>query len=166
MHREKNTVQIVVSDGLSAEAVHANLADLLPVIEDGLIGKNITFGQPWAVPYGRVKIAEPLAEKLGNPLTVLLIGERPGGDATSCTSLSAYLIFQLLDPADRVEAVRFSGNADIRFEYSVISNIYSGGLPPLEAGSIIVEKLSAILSARAAGNRLESCLKKGLAHEK
>jgi ethanolamine ammonia-lyase large subunit len=44
----------------------------------------------------------------------------------------------------------------MRYEYSVISNIYDGGLPPLEAGSLIAEKAVCILRARAAGNRLET----------
>ena len=162
---EQNAVQIIVSDGLSAEAIHANLAELFPVIEDGLIGKRISYGQPVAVRYGRVKIAEQIAQCLATPLTLLLIGERPGGDATACTSLSAYLIFQLLNPIDQAEAARFSGNTDIRFEYTVVSNIYSSGLPPIEAGSLIVEKISTILTARAAGNRLESYLKEGLVHD-
>ncbi len=39
-----------------------------------------------------------------------------------------------------------------------MSNIYEAGLPPLEAGSLIVERATAILRHRAAGNRLESIL--------
>jgi len=41
----------------------------------------------------------------------------------------------------------------------VISNIYSGGLPAVEAGAVILEKVFQILSNQAAGNRLESILK-------
>ena len=36
----------------------------------------------------------------------------------------------------------------------MISNIYSGGLPPAEAGGVIVEKVVQILLCRAAGNRM------------
>ncbi len=42
----------------------------------------------------------------------------------------------------------------------MISNIYSGGLPPAEAGAVIVDKVSDILRHKAAGNRLETLLKK------
>ena len=42
----------------------------------------------------------------------------------------------------------------------MISNIYAGGLPPVEAGGVILEKVFQILSQQAAGNRLESLLKK------
>ena len=40
----------------------------------------------------------------------------------------------------------------------MISNIYSGGLPPVEAGAVILEKVLQILSKHAAGNRLASIL--------
>ena len=68
------------------------------------------------------------------------------------------MAYQLVDEAARDEAARFSGNATIRFEYTVISNIYSGGLPPVEAGSVIAEKAWQILGKHAAGNRLEKML--------
>ena len=156
---ENNDVQIVVSDGLSAEAVHANLAELLPVLLDGLRSRQLKLGQPIAVRYGRVKLAEQVAECIKARLVVLLIGERPGGDALAARSLSAYLAYQLLEPEEQALAARFSGNRQIRFEYSVVSNIYSGGLPAVEAGSVLAQKAWQILERRAAGNRLEAMLK-------
>ena len=42
----------------------------------------------------------------------------------------------------------------------MISNIYAGGLPPAEAGALIVEKAAEILAHKAAGNRLEAMLRK------
>ena len=152
---ENTDVQIVVSDGLSAEAVHHNIPDLLPVLLDGLNSQDLKLGQPILAPLGRVKLAEVIGETLQSTLTILLIGERPGGDALASRSLSAYFAYRL-DDATQKTAAQFSGNAGIRFEYSVISNIYSGGLPPIEAGSVIAEKALAILQHRAAGNRLES----------
>jgi ethanolamine ammonia-lyase large subunit len=149
-------VQLVVTDGLSAEAVHANLEQLLPVLLDGLSRRELTLGRPIFARYGRVKLVESLAERLRSRLTIVLVGERPGGDAASATSLSAYLVYQLLDPVAQAEAARHSGNPLIRFETTVISNIYAAGLPPFEAGSVIAERTWQILSARAAGNRLES----------
>jgi ethanolamine ammonia-lyase large subunit len=129
---EPNQVQILVSDGLSAEAVHHNAAELLPVLLDGLKGRSLSTGQPLLARYGRVKLAEPVA---------------------------AYLVYRLADPSVQASAAQFSGNHDIRFESTVISNIYSAGLPPLEAGGVIVERVREIVSHRAAGNRLESLLK-------
>jgi ethanolamine ammonia-lyase large subunit len=156
---ESARVQIVISDGLSAEAVHHNMKDLLPVLLDGLEAHGIGTGKPILVPYGRVKLAEPIADAVNAELIVYLIGERPGGDALASRSLSAYFVYQLKDAEARRTAAQFSGNAAIRFEYSVISNIYSGGLPPAEAGAVIVEKVGDILTHKAAGNRLEALLK-------
>jgi ethanolamine ammonia-lyase small subunit len=156
---EDRQVQVLVSDGLSAEAVHHNVHDLLPVLLDGLNGRGVSVGQPILARYGRVKLAEPLAERMQADLVVYLIGERPGGDALASRSLSAYLVYRLGDAAVQREAARFSSNPTARFEYSVISNIYAAGLPPLEAGAAIVDKVTQILKHRAAGNRLEAILK-------
>jgi ethanolamine ammonia-lyase large subunit len=161
LHAEPNDVQIAVSDGLSAEAVHHNITKLMPVLLDGLAAKEISTGQPLLIRYGRVKVAEHVAERLNARLVILLIGERPGGDALASRSLSAYLAHHLLDADAHRKAAAFSDNPNIRFEYTVISNIYSAGLPPLEAGSVIAEKACQILSRRAAGNRLEAILKGG-----
>ena len=153
---EFTQVQILVSEGLSAEAVHHNIDDLLPVLLDGLKGRGIRMGAPMVARYGRVKLAEPIAELLQTDLVVYLIGERPGGDALASRSLSAYFIYRLGDPCVKERAATFSHNPAIRFEYSVISNIYSAGTPPVEAAALIVEKVTAILENQAAGNRLES----------
>lgn len=151
-------VQILVSDGLSAEAVHANVPDLLPVLLDGLSGRNLRQGMPIVARFGRVKLAEAVAESLQADLVIYLIGERPGGDVQASRSLSAYLVYGLAHPDTRRRAAEFSKNPDIRFEYTVISNIHDGGLPPAEAASVIVEKATAILKHEAAGNRLEMLL--------
>jgi ethanolamine ammonia-lyase large subunit len=155
---EGHPVQILISDGLSAEAVHHNLPDLLPVLLDGLAGRRIDAGRPLLARYGRVKLAEQIAERLQADLVVHLIGERPGGDALASRSLSAYLVYRLADAEAQRSAAAFSGNPAVRFEYTVISNIYSGGLPPAEAASVILEKVEQILQNRAAGNRLEAML--------
>ena len=156
LQAEYYQVQILVSDGLSAEAVHHNAPDLIPVLLDGLRGRGWRTGQPIAARYGRVKLAETVADQLQAELVIHLIGERPGGDALASRSLSAYLAYRLADPEAQRQAAAFSGNPAVRFEYTVISNIYSGGLPPAEAAGVIVEKVDAILTHRAAGNRLES----------
>lgn len=161
LQNESCQVQILVSDGLSAAAIHHNLLDVLPTIFEGLASHGISVGQPLLARYGRVKLAEEVAELLGADLVIHLIGERPGGDAFASRSMSAYLVYRLSDPAIQREAARFSGNRDIRFEYTVISNIYSRGLPSLEAGAVIVERAVEILAAKAAGNRLTTLQGRG-----
>ncbi len=155
---ETADVQIIVSDGLSAEAVHHNIPDLLPVLIDHLAEKQISAGKPILAPYGRVKLAESIGEALQPKVIINLIGERPGGDALASRSLSAYIAYRLPDSETRDAAALFRGNASVRYEYTVISNIYSGGLPPVEAGSLIAERVQQILRHKAAGNRLERAL--------
>lgn len=152
---ENADVQIVVSDGLSAEAVHHNIPELLPALLDRLGKQGIAAGQPILAPYGRVKLAESLGEALRPKVIINLIGERPGGDALASRSMSAYIAYRLDDAETRQAAAEFSGNPDVRYEYTVISNIYSGGLPPKDAAEQIAERVSQILISKAAGNRLE-----------
>lgn len=157
---EAADVQIVVSDGLSAEAVHHNIPKLLPALIDGLAEMQITVGQPMLVSYGRVKLGEAIGETLRPKIVINLIGERPGGDAMASRSMSAYLAYRLNDDATRSAANAFSGHDDVRYEYTVISNIYNEGMPPAEAGVQIAERVRQILANRAAGNRLERVLQK------
>ncbi len=152
-------VQIAVTDGLSSEAIHHNFRDLFLVLSDGLKSMGLKLEQPILFPLGRVKAAEHLALTLKNELTILLIGERPGGDALASQSMSCYWVYQLLDQEAQKKAALFSENPNIQFEYTVLSNIYSAGLPALEAGSVIAEKTRLILDHKAAGNRLEARLK-------
>jgi ethanolamine ammonia-lyase large subunit len=148
---EPHPVAILISDGLSAEAVHQNVPELLPVLVDGLAAHAITAGAPLLARHGRVKLAEAVAAHLGARVVVHLIGERPGGDAASSRSLSAYLCLRTRASASDPDR--------LPFEYTVISNIYAdGGLPPVEAAAVIVEKVTQILAHDAAGNRLEARL--------
>ena len=151
-------VQIVISDGLSAEAVHHNIPDLLPVLLDGLASRELQIGTPLLARYGRVKLAESVGDVLEPQLVIMLIGERPGGDAVSSRSLSAYFAYRLTNPEVQRQAAEFSGNPRIRYEYTVLSNIHSGALPAVEAGSVVARKAIEILDRQAAGNRLESLL--------
>jgi len=151
-------VTLLVADGLSANAVHENIPDLLPVLFDGLAARKISVGRPIAARFGRVKLAEDVAERTKARLVLMLLGERPGAGEEASRSLSAYLVYRLDPGEDQAAAAQASGHADIAFEYSVLSNIYAGGLPPVEAASVLVEKIITILQRRAAGNRLEAML--------
>jgi ethanolamine ammonia-lyase small subunit len=157
LKHENNQVQVVVSGGLSAPAVAHNVPALMGVLDDAFKARGTRVGQPMLVRYGRVKLAEQIAEAVRAELIVYLIGERPGGDAQAARSLSAYLVYRRQDPGTQVgsdagEFVRAS------YEYSVVSNIHELGLPPLEAGAVIAEKVFLILALGAGGNRLEGLL--------
>ncbi len=157
---ENKDVQIIVSDGLSSEAVHHNIPELLPVLMDGLKANGLSIGEPILAPYGRVKLAEDVGDVLNAKIIINLLGERPGGDAIASRSLSAYLNYHITDEATRQEAIKSSGNPDIAYEITVVSNIYSGGLPPLEAASVIVERVMDMYRLKAGGNRLEKLKQK------
>jgi ethanolamine ammonia-lyase large subunit len=148
-------VQIVVSDGLSAEAVHHNIPSLLPALIDSLSRLGVSTGAPLLAPNGRVKLAEAIGEALKPRIVVMLIGERPGGDAVSSRSMSAYL-------ACRLSGQERGANAS-RYEYTVLSNIYELGTPPLLAAGLIAEKVEQMMTHGAGGNRLESLLQKARA---
>lgn len=158
-------VQILISDGLSAEAVHHNVPELLPVVVEGLGARGVRTGQPLIARHARVKLAEPVARRLGARLVIHLIGERPGGDALASRSLSAYLVYRAGSERDGAAEAGGGGEAapggEVRFETTVISNIYEQGLPPAEAGALIVERVASILAHGAAGNRLEALLSGG-----
>lgn len=157
LQAEDAEVQILLSDGLSAEALHHNIPKLLPVLMTGLSEKQISFGQPMLAEYGRVKLAEAVGDTLRSKLIITLIGERPGGDAQASRSLSAYLAYRR-DPSSSGAGASPGSSNDVRYEYSVISNIYREGMPPEAAGKLIAERAAQILKHRAAGNRLESAL--------
>ncbi|MDR3192085.1 MAG: ethanolamine ammonia-lyase subunit EutC, partial [Treponema sp.] len=129
-------LQIIVADGLSSRAVEANIANLLPVLEEGLRSRNITMGKPFFVRYGRVAVEDEFAERLGAKLVCILIGERPG--LATAESMSAYLCYEA-----RV------GQPESR--RTVVSNIHADGLPAVEAGAYLTDLIEKILQNKASG---------------
>ena len=58
-------VQVVVSDGLSTDAITANYEEILPPLLAGLKQAGLKVGTPFFVRYGRVKIEDQIGEILG-----------------------------------------------------------------------------------------------------
>jgi ethanolamine ammonia-lyase small subunit len=133
-------VQIVISDGLSAQAVESNIADLLPMLEHGFALEGITYGRPIITRFGRVAVADQIGFALSAKLAINLIGERPG--LSSAQALSAYLTFN-------------PGPQTISSDRTVVSNIHSGGTPAAEAGAYIVQLSKRILETGVSGVRLQ-----------
>lgn len=132
-------VQIVVSDGLSASAVDANLRDVYPALMDSLASYRLTVGTPFFVKGGRVASMDHIGEILQPEVLVLLIGERPG--LVTANSMSAYMCYR--PRRGTVESNR-----------TVISNIHRGGTPPIEAGAHIGGVLKKMLEQKASGVKL------------
>lgn len=135
-----NDVQIVVSDGLSAKAVEKNVANLLPMIVDGLKMNNISCGRPVVVRYGRVAVGDQIAFALKARVVVNLIGERPG--LSSAEGLSAYITY---NPSPQT----------ISSDRTVVSNIHQRGTPAVEAGAYIVRLVKTILERKVSGVELQ-----------
>ncbi|MEB3101615.1 ethanolamine ammonia-lyase subunit EutC [Ferviditalea candida] len=132
-------VQIVVSDGLSANAVEANLRDVYPALLDSLRSHGLSWGTPFFVKGGRVASMDHIGELLQPEALVLLIGERPG--LVTSSSMSAYMCYR---PRKGI----------VESDRTVISNIHRGGTPPIEAGAHIGTVLRAMIDQRASGVKL------------
>ncbi len=84
-------MQVVVSDGLSTDAITANYEEILPPLLAGLKQAGLKVGTPFFVRYGRVKIEDQIGEILGAKVVILLVGERPGLGQSE--SLSCYAVY-------------------------------------------------------------------------
>lgn len=133
-------VQVVVSDGLSTDAITANYEEILPPLLAGLKQAGLNVGTPFFVRYGRVKIEDQIGEILGAKVVILLVGERPGLGQSE--SLSCYAVYSPR-VATTVEADR-----------TCISNIHQGGTPPVEAAAVIVDLAKRMLEQKASGINL------------
>lgn len=133
-------VQVVISDGLSTDAILANYDEILPPLLAGLQSAGLDVGTPFFVRYGRVKLEDQIGELLGAKTVVMLVGERPGLGQSE--SLSCYAIYSPT-VANSVEADR-----------TCISNIHRAGTPPVEAAAVIVDLVKRMLDKKASGINL------------
>ncbi len=139
MCTKRPQVQIVVSDGLSSEAIAVNLRDVYPSLLQSLQQYGLKVGTSFYVSKARVAVMDEIGELLQPEVLVLLIGERPGLVASD--SMSAYLCYR--PDRNTVEADRM-----------VISNIHKGGTPPVEAGAHLGALVKRILEMQASGVKL------------
>nr|MBA3768712.1 ethanolamine ammonia-lyase light chain EutC [Acidobacteriota bacterium] len=87
----KPQVQIVLSDGLNANALNENLRAVLPRLRGELIAAGFHTGEvDVVISNGRVRAGYHVGALLDVDVVVHLIGERPG---TGLNSLSAYLTY-------------------------------------------------------------------------
>lgn len=107
-------VALVVADGLSAFALHANLLPFLQALCPRLRERGLRLAPISLVRQARVAIGDEVGELLGAKCVALLVGERPG--LSSPDSLGVYLTYA---PA--------VGLTDER--RNCLSNIRRAGLP-------------------------------------
>ena len=133
-------VQIVVGDGLSAAAIDNNLADILPVITQGLSSAGFSIGTPFFVTNCRVGVMNDINAIVRAKVLLLLIGERPGLGIAD--AMSAYMGY---DP----QPGKTDADRDL-----VCMITRGGGTNPLEAGAYIVEVIKRMMKHQASGVRL------------
>lgn len=108
----------VCADGLSAKALQENALPFIDAFLPAARQAGFSVGPACLVLQGRVAIGDPIGERLGARLVLVLIGERPG--LSSPDSLGLYLTY-----APR------TGRNDA--ERNCISNIRPAGQAPEEA---------------------------------
>ena len=106
-------VVVVISDGLSAVAAESHAVAVTKGLRDEL-DDSFTFYPVVVVPYGRVKIADAIADALGARMAIILLGERPGLGAKD--SLSAYFTYM-------------ARNTSVDSDRNCVSNIRPAGMP-------------------------------------
>lgn len=129
-------VQIIVSNGLSADAINANLENVYLSLQQSLQNIGLQTGTPFYIGQGRVGLMDDIGELLQPEVIVYLIGERPG--LVSADSMSAYICYR-----PRKET--------IESDRTVVSNIHKGGIPSVEAGAFLGNIIRKILKHKASG---------------
>jgi len=133
-------VQIIVADGLSSTSIERNAEDIIPAIKLGLELEGIQLGRIIFVKYGRVPAMDVISEVTKADVCCLLVGERPG--LVTGESMSAYIAYQAT--VGMPEANR-----------TVVSNIYRGGTPTVEAGAHIAYIIKEMLDKKVSGVNLK-----------
>lgn len=132
-------VLVILSDGLSTDALLANYEEILPPLMKGLQHAKLTFFDPFFLRYGRVKAEDVIGQALGAEVVLMLVGERPGLGQSE--SMSCYAVYA-------------PTLATIESDRTVISNIHKGGIPPVEAAAVIVELAQNMIKHKASGLKL------------
>jgi ethanolamine ammonia-lyase small subunit len=141
-----STLAVVVSDGLSALAVHRQVPPLLKVLLAQFRNDDVTLAPVVIARFGRVALQDQIGQLLGAELALMLIGERPG--LGSPDSLGAYLVY-----------TPTPGNTDAN--RNCVSNIRPEGLPIEVAANTIHYLITEALRRRLSGIGLKD--ERGLA---
>lgn len=130
-------VLIAFGDGLSSDAVVAQVPALLPALMAGLALEGVgRVKGPIMVRNARVGLMNQLGELARASVVALLVGERPGLSTTR--SLSAYLGWE--PRPGKTDADR-----------NVVSNIHEEGMLAYDAGALVAKLAVGMLRQRTSG---------------
>ena len=142
-------VQVVVSDGLNADAINEQLRALLLPLRRLLLNQGCHLGQTdVVVQNGRVRVGYEIGGLVGAAVVVHVVGERPG---TGLNTLSAYVTY------GRDEAGQSRWRRDLdHAATTAICGIHPRGKPPQAAAEEIARTVARILEQRKSGVALKA----------
>jgi ethanolamine ammonia-lyase large subunit len=137
-------LQIVISDGLNANAINENLRSLLPPLKRNLAAAGLPVNDfEIAVENGRVRAGYHIGALLDADAIIHLIGERPG---TGLNTLSAYLTYG----RDRAGQSRWSVALD-HSNTTAVCGIHERGKRPAAAAEEITGCVKRMIEERRSG---------------
>jgi ethanolamine ammonia-lyase large subunit len=145
----KPQVQLVISDGLNADAINEHGRTLLPMLRRLLTDSACHVGEiDVVVQNGRVRVGYEIGGLVEAAVIVHLVGERPG---TGLNTLSAYATYG----RDDAGAWRWSRTLD-HSATTAICGIHAKGKPPQIAAPEIARTVSRMLAQRSSGVALKT----------
>lgn len=144
-------VQVVVSDGLNANAINENLRSVLPGLRRELLAAGHHISEiDIVIENGRVRAGYHVGSLLEAEMIIHLIGERPG---TGIDTLSAYLTYGL----DHKGQSRWGSAADFDHSWTTaVCGIHRRGKSPERAVEEIARLVQRMFAERSSGVSLRS----------
>jgi ethanolamine ammonia-lyase large subunit len=142
-------VQVVVSDGLNANAINENLRSVLPAVRRELLAAGHHVSEiNIVIENGRVRAGYHVGSLLEAEMIIHLIGERPG---TGIDTLSAYLTYGL----DHNGQSRWGSGFDHSWT-TAVCGIHRRGKPPERAVEEIARLVDQMFAERCSGVALSA----------
>jgi ethanolamine ammonia-lyase large subunit len=143
-------VQIIVSDGLNANAINETLRSVLPGVRRELLAAGHHISEiDIVIENGRVRAGYHVGSLLEAEMIIHLIGERPG---TGINTLSAYLTYGL----DHKGQSRWGSAADFDHSWTTaVCGIHRHGKPPERAVEEIARLADQMFAERCSGIALQ-----------
>lgn len=149
-------VQIVVSDGLNANAINENLRSVLPGVRRELLAAGHHVSEvDIVIENGRVRAGYHVGSLLEAEMIIHLIGERPG---TGINTLSAYLTYGLEPEGQSRWGLRSPAGFDHSWT-TAVCGIHRRGKPPERAVEEIARLVDRIFAERCSGVALRGIIK-------